>query len=345
VVSISEVLLRKVQLVGGSTLAISLPKNWTRRVGLKPGDYVFIALESDGSLRITPKSRERPKKPETVLTIKREFSKGAVVREIMSRYLAGYKVIAVRFEGEAYRYRRYLKDVVYKKLIGVEFLDENVNEIVLQVLVNVEELPANTILRRMGRIASGMLIDAVESLDSAVPEKLVDIVERDDEVDKLYLYVLRQLNAVSRGYLKLNEVGLMGIEETLQYGVVAKSIERIADHAQRIAQCILEMCEQKMVIEPSMSDTIKDFGKAVRELFRDAVKSFVNRDRVEAHSIIDSAYQKLTKYEREIIDAMVASRTNAYANMLLRLIVDSIKRVMDYSIDISEATLDLTVKD
>ncbi|RLE98995.1 MAG: hypothetical protein DRJ59_08360, partial [Thermoprotei archaeon] len=49
-VSISEVLLRKVQLVGGSTLAISLPKNWTRRVGLKPGDYVFIALESDGSL-------------------------------------------------------------------------------------------------------------------------------------------------------------------------------------------------------------------------------------------------------------------------------------------------------
>lgn len=52
---------RKVQRLGQSSLIVTLPKNWVKRVGLKPGDIVYIEDEGD-SLRIKltkPSSKER----------------------------------------------------------------------------------------------------------------------------------------------------------------------------------------------------------------------------------------------------------------------------------------------
>ena len=46
-------LSRKVQGVGYSTLAVSLPKDWADEVGLNKGDRVTFEKQEDGSLRIT----------------------------------------------------------------------------------------------------------------------------------------------------------------------------------------------------------------------------------------------------------------------------------------------------
>ncbi|MEM2735030.1 MAG: AbrB/MazE/SpoVT family DNA-binding domain-containing protein, partial [Candidatus Bathyarchaeia archaeon] len=43
---------RRIQLVGRSTLTVSLPASWVKRVGLKKGDLVLLSPEKDGSLRI-----------------------------------------------------------------------------------------------------------------------------------------------------------------------------------------------------------------------------------------------------------------------------------------------------
>ena len=46
--------LRKVQLTGGSTYAVSLPKNWAKAAGIKPGDHVQLIPQPDMSLLIVP---------------------------------------------------------------------------------------------------------------------------------------------------------------------------------------------------------------------------------------------------------------------------------------------------
>ncbi|MHA1581492.1 MAG: AbrB/MazE/SpoVT family DNA-binding domain-containing protein, partial [Candidatus Baldrarchaeia archaeon] len=47
--------IRRIQLTGGATLTVSLPKNWARDIGLRQGDLVVLTFQPDGSIIITPK--------------------------------------------------------------------------------------------------------------------------------------------------------------------------------------------------------------------------------------------------------------------------------------------------
>jgi len=337
-------LIRKVQLMGGSTLIISLPKEWTRKAGINPGDFVYLHVESDNSLRVMPKNVISLKRRETIIEVGKDMSKGALVRELMSRYLAGYKVIVLNFRDGDYKQRKYLKSAISRKLIGVEVLEESSNKMILQVLVNVEELTVNTIIQRMMYVASGMLSDSLRELRKLDREVIRDIIDRDDIADKLYLYILRQLNATIKGYLRLEEIGLKGVEETLQYGIVAKSIERIADHAQRIAMNLLELSQMDVILKEDLCRTVYEYGSSINKIFRDSVNAFLTRNRGEAHNIMDTATDSLIGYEKVIVDHMMNFEMSAKAYFPLRLIIDSLRRIVDYSVDISEATLDLTAE-
>jgi len=48
--------IRKVQLTGGSTYIVSLPKSWIRDVGIKANDPIGIMTQNDGTLLITPRT-------------------------------------------------------------------------------------------------------------------------------------------------------------------------------------------------------------------------------------------------------------------------------------------------
>src|SRR5207249_994348 len=45
---------RKLQLTGGSTYVVSLPKRWVLDAGLKAGDTVFLETEGDGAVSVRP---------------------------------------------------------------------------------------------------------------------------------------------------------------------------------------------------------------------------------------------------------------------------------------------------
>ena len=337
-----EKLVRKVQLMGGSTYIISLPKDWAKKAGISRGSLVTLLIEPDGSLRIVPSTKTDTEFNITVINISKDIGKGALIREIMSRYLAGYKVIRVRFEGDGLSQRRVVREIISKKLIGVEILQEDIEEITLQVLVNVEELPINTIINRMSNIALGMIGDVLQIMDTGKNiEAIPEITERDDLVDKLYLYGLRQLNATIRGYLKAQETGLKRLEEVLQYGVVLKSIERVGDHAEQIA---LNLQELYRIISNNFTvrGRVIDFGEFVKNSFNESVTAFVDRNKSLAHTLMDKIPGEVKGKEREISN--VLSDLPATEAVPLRLIISSLRRIADYSMDILEATIDLTIE-
>ena len=46
--------IRKIQITGGSTYIISLPKSWAKEAGLSAGSRVALSCQPDMSLLITP---------------------------------------------------------------------------------------------------------------------------------------------------------------------------------------------------------------------------------------------------------------------------------------------------
>jgi len=335
-------LLRKTQLIGRSTFIVSLPKPWAVRVGLKPGTPLRMLLEPDGSLRILPPGVE-PRRTESVLNVDSQVSEGSLTRELMSRYLAGYDVIRLRFDGEAHRLRKVVYGVISSKMIGVEVVEDREREIALQVLVNVSELPVNVVIQRMGQVAKGMITDSVEGLMQGMAELLADVRLRDDLLDKLYLYLLRQLNACIRGLVRADDVGLSFIEESIQYAVVGKSIERVGDHAEKISANAQLVLSAGQAPSPELAEKLAGMASLVVETFSNSVQCFASRDRAAALRYMDEYPPKVKTAESELLN--VITRDKGYAPLLpLRMVTDSLRRIHDYSMDILEATVDLLIE-
>jgi phosphate transport system protein len=95
-----------------------------------------------------------------------------------------------------------------------------------------------TDIPRMAGIALGLLKEALDSFVRKEPEKARAIVPRDKEVDALNRQMYRELSS----HMVENPTT---ISRCLNLMTVAKSLERVADHAANIAEEVVYLCEAR----------------------------------------------------------------------------------------------------
>ena len=85
---------RKLQVTGGSTYILSLPKEWVTRNQLKKGSLIVLREEEDGSIALFPSKLEKQeKKDEAFIRVSANDNPDAVMRKVISAYLVGYNEI------------------------------------------------------------------------------------------------------------------------------------------------------------------------------------------------------------------------------------------------------------
>src|SRR5690349_19716611 len=98
--SMQQIELRRLQMTGGASFTVSLPKDWVREQGLKAGDVVAVLPRSDSSLTLVPHEKipsTQSKSAEVTLSPAKDQDREQVLRTVVAQYLAGYDVIRVRF--------------------------------------------------------------------------------------------------------------------------------------------------------------------------------------------------------------------------------------------------------
>lgn len=106
------------------------------------------------------------------------------------------------------------------------------------ILLQFPEVKPLIDIPRMADIAKGMLRDALDALVEGDAPRARAIVLRDDEVDGLKDQVIREL-------LTYMISDPQTIKPGLQLVLVARNLERIADHATNIAEDVVYMVEAK----------------------------------------------------------------------------------------------------
>lgn len=328
--------VRRVQVTGGSTFIVSIPKEWASNIGIDRGSMVTLTLEHDGSIRVIPSGRKPQIANVAEIFVGRDTTHGAVLRDVMSKYLVGYKTIHLKFQHDDPALRSKLKEIAVKKLIGAEVLHEDSHEMTIQVLVNVEDLPISNIILKMKDTGKSMLLDAIEACrqSSRSTISMEELVTRDDIMDKLYLYGLRQLNTALKGYVALEEIGLSRSEEILSYGMVLKNMERIGDHAATIALNLKEIPAGFKGLQNILS-----YGEMTTSFFEDSVRIFLERNKRQANDLLDIKVEEIKEFEKKL--SSVYNVEDAKLLTIIRTIIGSYRRVADYSTDILEATIDL----
>jgi len=335
--------MRRLQVTGGSTYIVSLPKKWVTKNQLKKGSLLLISEEEDGSLAVSSQHTLTTEKrsSEALIKVSSNDNPNTIVRKAVSAYLVGYNMIRIKIQDHQQmtsRQRTTVKDFARRLLVGTEIVTDTPTELILQVLLSYPELSIQSALRRMCIITSSMHKDALTALKDLDSQLAKSVVATDDEVDRFNLYVVRQLKVAIQNPRIIREIGLKNARDCLGYRQVTKSVERVADHAASIAENVLSL---KKPLDEEILKNLEEMSNLAVSLFETAIESLFRLD----FNLAESVIQKTKGVSFPMKEALFSSKKigpEEVAN--LRLVIESLRRTAEYASDIAEIVLNMTVE-
>lgn len=324
--------LRKLQVTGGSSLAITLPKPWIGRSGLKAGDAVGCVVRPDGTLLVTPRPDRRREARSLRLDAGEEGPEG-LFRRLVGAYLNGVDVLQVGSRGPMRPEQRASVREAVRRAMGLEVVDEAASSVTIQNFLDPTEFPLEKGLRRMSALARQMHADAVAPLGAVIGPSDRTMDERDGEVDRLFWLVNRQYHTLLRDARLADDIGATP-SEALHFLLVARLVERTADHAVRIAENLAEL--EGTRLDGGLAGELRAFDERCLEVFRDGLASFFERDAAKANRAIDAAHA-LAPMRRELVHRVMELR--GPPAVALAYVVESAERSAMYGGDAGEIAL------
>jgi phosphate uptake regulator len=331
---------RRLQLVGGSTFVVSLPKNWIDELQLVPSKFVTLVKNPNNSITLFQESDEQ-NEPSLKATafIGKQDPEESTRRKIIAMYLFGYNVIEIKTKGMKIpsSHSQAIRELVRSTLIGTEIIESSSEVVKMQVLTRLSQLPFNVALKRMYVTATNMHREAMHALKSSDASYAEEVAKMDDEVDRFSLYMMRNLNLALQNVQVLLESGLEKPSECLGYRVVVKCVERIADHAALIAKKVKFLANP---IDKKILKEIEQLSEESLKAFENSIAALTKRDYLLAEKIATEIPQIIEK-EKKQMDKLKDINEN---ETIIKFILEDIRRTAEYSSDISEVVMDETVQ-
>ena len=322
---------RKVQRTGKSTFIVSLPKAWATKNGISAGSIVDISQGGNGALTL---STDRSERDLRVRLDVGEKTGDDLIRDIIGCYVGGYRIIEVTSQHMSPAQKKDLHQIV-NKLIGPEILEETINKVVIHDLLSSEELQSEKALRRIKTVVKSMIHDAFVSLMNNDEDELaMDVIQRDDDVDRLNLLISRQFTEILRtGSVKQE---LQNPIHAFNYMQAASNLERIADHAHRIAQIAREY---NCTLADDLKEELLAIESQLCSLIDDSLSHLLQTNSDKANEMIDT----IREIQMGAAGIAVVSDNLGKSEMLKRLaLAASLERMFDYIMNICELTINLS---
>ena len=321
---------RKLQKTGGSTLIVSLPKKWITENKLKAGSEVRLT-EQPNSTIIIDHNQTNLRKKISVVKCNDEESQH-LFRDLIGVYLAGGTEIKVTGNPRLTVKERKTIRKFSASVIGLEIIEEEATQAILTDMSNPGALPFRTAIKRLYKIVSAMYNDSILILEGS-EDLAADVVDRDKEADKLQWFIERQFNMMLENSNLSRQLEASAFEGVV-YSNVARYLERIADHACRLAEIGYVA---GLIPGRKMLPLAKDAG----DIMKEAMKSFINSDPRKATVIIDKGKKTMQKAQKYFENKYKKEMEHP---LEFSIAMDAIMRTIAYSTDISEAAINYSAK-
>jgi phosphate uptake regulator len=329
--------IRKVQLTGGSSFVITLPKDWVEAQKIQKNDPLGLLVQPDGTLLVTRDITGGQYQREKVFDISDIHEPTFLFRLLIGSYIAGFTTIRIisktRFPASI---RLVVRDFTQMS-IGPEVVEETDATIVLRDLLNPAEMPFDNTIKRMFVIVKNMHIDAMNALETGDTRLANDVIARDNDVDRLHWLIARQTNMILKNAQLSRKMGVTTSRVVNTY-IISRIIERIGDHAVRMTENTKKIAGNH--VDAGMVLAIRKANTFALTLFDKSIVSFFNNDLKGSHKNIEQV-EKLEKLCENI--TTLAMRAEPSLAISLRSIAESIRRSGEYAGDISESVINYLV--
>ena len=331
--------VRRLQLTGGATYTLSLPKPWVSANNLASRDSIRIDWRSSGELMLSPLEDSEERRTEITINLG-GLPKGALYDHLMGAYISGVQEILVKGKVPL---KRKTRNEIRRFLLstrGFEIGEEAGYSTRLISLLNTGELPLSASLNRMYLLLSSLVRDIVEALQGADSELISDHDEREREVDGLQYLIERQVGSMLSSSQIVKSLGISR-KQGVEYANLARSLERMMDHADQIAKLTMDSASI-----PKLS--IQKMPLSALPMWLDSIKTLmINLRQRDTHQIEDArnalkrAQLELEKHE----ESLWTGKRKAAPLLFEDRLSESIRRLCAYARDFGEILLNMLAYD
>jgi phosphate uptake regulator len=325
--------VRSVQMTGGSTFTVSLPKDWAERSGIGKGSRIVMSEKEDGSISIYPLDNRPSDKRQKVISLDDDLS--LLSRKVIASYIMGFDSITIRSDRFSSEHRTHIFNLV-EGLMGLEVIREDSQSIEIKQMLDPTQLTIPSALSRLYLLAESMIRDLPAALSESNRTLLSDIATRESHVDRIHWFLLRQINYGIIDHRFSHSVDL-DIHLATCYLSVARNVERICDHVENVANLMLDISKSS-----SLPNSLVEISNLCSDIFSRSMRSFLKSD-------IGMAQEVLIEVDRQIEDYAISTFTDITRRkkrshvLNAMLAAESLHRIISYSQDIAEITVDSVI--
>lgn len=331
--------IRKVQITGGSSYVITLPKDWAEKHKVKKNDPLGLVVQPDGTLLVTRDLTETPLQQSRSFDVTSIHDSVFLFRLLIGSYIAGFTKIEITSKERLPASVRMVVRDFTQMTIGPEVVEETDNSVVLKDLLNPAEMPFENTIKRMYVIVRNMYLDALGVLEGRNSQLAGDVVTRDNDVDRLHWLVARQTNIILKNASLARKMGATPTHVVNTY-LISRILERIGDHAVKYAENAKKI--QVRNLDPVLLEDLRKATALSQSLLDRSIVSFFKSDIRESHQNIEQV-ESLEKVCEEI--NALAMEKDPETAVTIRNITESIRRAGEYAGDISENVMNILVED
>lgn len=223
---------RKLQQVGSSTLAVTLPVDWVQKQGLSKGDEVVVQRdESGGSLLVVPND---PHENEQSVEIDAdEFSPEQFRQVLLTQYILGRHQLTVTSSDGLSNEQFNVVIELEQQLMGFGVVEQTQQRAVIRCSVAVKEFDIRDLLERLARTEAGIRSGAV-AVAMGEQEALPD--RQEQQLWRLYCLFLRLIFTTYRNPRLNDAIGIDTGFPLLGYRSVGTDLIMMAGSSRQLAE-------------------------------------------------------------------------------------------------------------
>lgn len=337
----SKSIRRKIQVVGGSTITVSLPRRWVKKYNIGRGanqnGEISMRYRPDGSLMLFPSNQ---KMSSTRRISSHRFGRNVNVddikRTIIADFIAGVDTINMRLkEPLELKDMGILQEFVVRSLIGFEIIDEE-KKITITNMTQSPIYEVNRLLELIKVKSTRMVSRCYMWMTNPSIDKksLISSLENGEtELDRLSYHMMRTLQLCILDYWMAEQVNLQ-LSEVLHWSAVNRSAESATDVALSIAR-VAPSFEESTEEEKQVLSELSTLGDTLSDLYTRALNAFIKSDYKDSHKILN-IQEKHSITRQGKWPVMVKSTDNPDLVVITR----NLDKIGVYIRKIAEATID-----
>ncbi len=326
---------RRVQKTGGSSLIISLPKEWIKANNLKEKQEIALISQENGMMVLNSHVQLEKENLIKKIQVDNKTKPNFLLRMLIGSYVMGFAAINISSEKE---FPSQCRDVIInftRMIIGMEIIEETLNTINLQETIDINDKLFEKGIKRMEILVKSMQKDIINAIESNNRDLIVKVILRDDEINKLHRLVRRQMNRIIRN-VKIPYYSNISISTLKQNFLISQNIERIGDQTANIARIFKN--HYISFKDPKIISSIKKMSELTLSVLDQSVLSWKSENMRLANACIE----RIEEFN-EIYDSFLIDRSQKKDIYFLYLIREEFKKSILLAQNIAEIVIDLMV--